>query len=385
MPLTRPTPESMDAADAPLFPTHRAQLWRTVQSTEIICLLIALLLTSMGMNGLMALTYSLAIGNLNAGLIHVGRFGLTRWQLRHGGVPSPAQREGWPGWGPMAGVIVLGVVVAYPLGSLLAEWLLGIEHAWTFSHLWAEWRAPLVISLFGAISATYYFHSRARLANAELALAQIGRQAAETQLRLLESQLEPHMLFNTLANLRALIAVDPARAQAMLDRMIDFLRATLNASRVGEHALADEFARIADYLALMQIRMGDRLQLALELPEALADARVPPLLLQPLVENAIKHGLEPQRAGGLLRVSADTPLPGVLRLCVADGGHGLQPQADAAPGGTRFGLAQVRERLHTLYGPQAQLALSPRPEGGTLACVQIPLRHAPAPAHRVPS
>src|SRR5690606_21211369 len=126
----------------------------------------------------------------------------------------------------------------------------------------------------------------------------------EARLKLLEAQLEPHMLFNTLANLRALIAVDPQRAQEMLDHMIAYLRATLDASRATSHPLAAEFERLRDYLALMAIRMGPRLAFQLELPPALAAQPVPTLLLQPLVENSIRHGLEPQVQGGRIKVTA---------------------------------------------------------------------------------
>ena len=142
-------------------------------------------------------------------------------------------------------------------------------------------------------------------------MTEAGHQAAEARLRLLEAQLEPHMLFNTLANLRALIGVDPQRAQTMLDHMIAYLRATLRASRADAdrpHTLQDEFARLQDYLELMAIRMGPRLQFALELPEALATQPVPPLLLQPLVENSIQHGLEPKVEGGRITVRASQEL-----------------------------------------------------------------------------
>ena len=186
------------------------------------------------------------------------------------------------------------------------------------------------------------------------------------------------MLFNTLANLRVLIALDPPRAQAMLDRLIAFLRATLEASRSGAHPLSAEFARLADYLALMQVRMGARLEVGLDLPPALAALPVPPLLLQPLVENAIKHGLEPKVEGGRLEVSARRE-GGRLLLAVRDSGVGLgaAPRED----GTRFGLAQVRERLATLYGPAARLTLEPAAdgEGGTLATIELPLDAAPPP------
>src|SRR5690606_22156517 len=134
-------------------------------------------------------------------------------------------------------------------------------------------------------------------AKARLEQEEAQRQASEARLRLLESQLEPHMLFNTLANLRALIGSDPPRAVEMLDRLNAFLRATLAASRSAagaqRHTLRDEFARLDDYLALMAVRMGPRLRVVLSLPEPLADCPVPALLLQPLVENAIRHGLEP--------------------------------------------------------------------------------------------
>jgi LytS/YehU family sensor histidine kinase len=180
------------------------------------------------------------------------------------------------------------------------------------------------------------------------------------------------MLFNTLANLRVLIGLDTQRAQAMLDRLIAFLRATLEASRVGRHPLRAEFARLNDYLELMRVRMGERLQSRLSLPDDLADAPVPPLLLQPLVENCIKHGLEPQLGGGRVEVSASRE-GGQLVLRVRDTGAG---RSSAAPPGTQFGLTQVRERLATLYGAHASLELcdAPDAEGGTLATLRLPLQ-----------
>jgi LytS/YehU family sensor histidine kinase len=179
------------------------------------------------------------------------------------------------------------------------------------------------------------------------------------------------MLFNTLANLRVLIGLDAAQAQAMLDRLIAYLRATLNASRLSSHPLATEFERINDYLALMAVRMGPRLQVQLNLPEALRHLPVPPLLLQPLVENAIQHGLEPKVAGGRLQVTASAQA-GQLQLQVRDTGLGL----GAVPSsGTGFGVQQVRQRLATLYGAQAQLHLQAAAdgEGGVLASITLPL------------
>jgi LytS/YehU family sensor histidine kinase len=178
------------------------------------------------------------------------------------------------------------------------------------------------------------------------------------------------MLFNTLANLRVLITLDPPRAQAMLDRLIAFLRSTLAASRAGTHTLADEFARLDDYLGLMAVRMGPRLACTLALPSDLTQHGVPALLLQPLVENAIRHGLEPKVEGGHIEVSAARDA-GRLRLAVRDSGVGWP--ATPREG---FGLAQVRERLATRFGATAQLEIGPAADGGTLATLTLPLEPA---------
>ncbi|MES1161940.1 MAG: histidine kinase, partial [Rhizobacter sp.] len=210
-----------------------------------------------------------------------------------------------------------------------------------------------------------------RSAYLERKMGEARKHADEARLKLLETQLEPHMLFNTLANLRALISVDPDRAQTMLDHMIAYLRATLDASRTTTHSPRAEFDRLQDYLELMSIRMGPRLKFDLQLPDELAQHPVPALLLQPLVENSIKHGLEPNVAGGRITVSAAQDGSDLV-LRVRDTGVGL---SDAASDGTRFGLVQVRERLATLYGPRAALSLQDAgdAEGGTLATIRLPL------------
>jgi LytS/YehU family sensor histidine kinase len=252
-----------------------------------------------------------------------------------------------------------------------------------------------VLSLVPGVVITYWFYSRETIATKEAAVLTAQRQAAEHQLKLLESQLEPHMLFNTLANLRVLIGIDPPRAQAMLDQMIAFLRATLTGSRAALHPVSAEFARLADYLALMQVRMGARLQTRFDLPADLADASVPPLLLQPLVENCIKHGLEPMVAGGRIDVSAacdgthlvltvrDTgaglPTSGAQDAGLQDAGLQDAGAQDPGSSSTQFGLAQVRERLATLYGAAASLDLhaAQDAEGGTVATLRLPLTTTP--------
>ena len=280
-----------------------------------------------------------------------------------------------PGWPPLAwtvGAVLLGTVLGYTLGGLLGNLLMGRGMLNPLSGLNSrQVLASLAFALVPGAIIVWYYHTRERLATAEAQAQNAQRLAAENQLRLLQSQLEPHMLFNTLANLRVLIALDPARAQTMLDRLIGFLRATLNASRLPLHPLSEEFARVDDYLALMTVRMDTRLQVQLHMPPELANVPVPPLLLQPLVENCIKHGLEPQVAGGRIEVKAASDGHQLL-LTVRDTGVGLDA---AATSGTRFGLSQVKERLHTLYGPAAGLniAAATDAEGGTLVSLHLPL------------
>ena len=318
------------------------------------------------------LIYSLCIGLSIQFLIEAGRYLGTAWQRRR----DPASvRHGslWPGWGWMGPWSVGAAVIGYFGGSLLADLLTGQHH--TRDPLGADLRPLsliLMLSLGFTVSTVYFFYSRGRLAALQAAAEAAQRSAAEAQLKLLQSQLEPHMLFNTLANLRVLIGADPVRAQTMLDRLIAFLRATLAASRSGSHALADEFARIDDYLALMAVRMGPRLAVRIELPDALRELSVPALLLQPLVENAIRHGLEPKVNGGRIEVSARRQ-DDALVLDVRDTGNGLA--TDPASDGSRFGLRQVRDRLAALYGARASLTLQAAQdaEGGVLASVRMPL------------
>ena len=323
------------------------------------------------------LIYSLCIGLSIQLLIEAGRYGLAAWLLRRGS-DSPSLREHWPGWKWMLPWCIGAALVGYFGGSLLADWLTGAQR--THSPFGSNLRALSLILMFSlgfTLAAVWFFYSRGRMLTLQAMTEAAQRSAAESQLKLLQSQLEPHMLFNTLANLRVLIGTDPARAQAMLDRLIAFLRATLAASRSGSHALADEFDRVGDYLALMAVRMGPRLRVQVNLPDDLRALPVPPLLLQPLVENSIRHALEPQVHGGRIDLSAARD-GDQLVLRVRDTGVGLAHVPPSS--GSKFGLRQVRERLATLYGARASLSLEDAPdaEGGTLATVRLPLGQSSA-------
>ena len=194
---------------------------------------------------------------------------------------------------------------------------------------------------------------------------------ADLRLGVLQAQVEPHFLFNTLASVRALVRQDPAQAEATLDALVDFLRATIPKLREdrGLHAtLGQQLALCSSYLALMQVRMGGRLTYDVRADEALRAAPFPPSLLITLVENAIKHGIEPRPGPG--RIEIDAVRDGdALRVQVRDDGAGLQPGLS-----TGVGLANVREQLAARYGARAAFVLSPAAEGrGVCAEIRVPL------------
>jgi hypothetical protein len=297
--------------------------------------------------------------------------GLTIWALIDGGRQMLAD-NGYPGTPAMAALVVGSVLVGYFGGSAMGDFLLGEAMLHGMSRSPSTMAGFFLMSLAAGGFGTYYLTSREQLASAKLAHEEAQRHAAEARLKLLETQLEPHMLFNTLANLRVLIGTDPERATDMLDRMVAYLRATLGASRATSHPLQAEFDRLRDYLELMAVRMGPRLRYTLDLPPELADLPVPPLLLQPLVENAIKHGLEPKVEGGSIAVSARRDGTHML-LTVQDTGVGLRTGHHTADG---FGVAQVRERLATTYGNQGAIELVAAHAGGTRATVTFPCQKA---------
>ena len=308
--------------------------------------------------------YSACIGTICWATIEFGRYLIP---LRHCH-PSANGLHGWPrGWRGLL-LTASGILAGFYLGDRLAFWLVGAAHDGSAGSP-RDSAMGLYITIVAGAVGSFYFHTRGKASAMAAQVAAAERDASEARLRLLQSQLEPHMLFNTLANLRALIGVDPPAAQHMLDRLNAYLRATLNASRATQHPLSAEFARLADYLELMALRMGPRLQVTLDLPDALADVPVPPLLLQPLVENAIQHGLEPRVPGGALTVRAWRQ-GDQLMLEVADTGVGFEP-ANVRP--DRFGLTQVRERVATAYRGAGKVEWHSAPGDGTQVRLALPL------------
>jgi signal transduction histidine kinase len=207
---------------------------------------------------------------------------------------------------------------------------------------------------------------RRRLGQQVAEQSALSAAALEARLAVLQAQIEPHFLFNTLANVRRLCEVDPERGRRMLGSLLDYLRAALPAMRRSSTALAQEFELVRAYLSVLQHRMGERLRFNVELSDRLADAPIPPLILPTLVENAIRHGLAPLPEGGTIRVSAVRE-DGQVIVRVADDGAGFQGAS-----GSGVGLANTRARLSALFGSAAGLSLQANRPRGVVAEVRLP-------------
>jgi len=234
---------------------------------------------------------------------------------------------------------------------------------------------PILFTVLVGGLGLHYYATREQLAKEAAARSEAQRLAVESQLRLLRAQLEPHMLFNTLANLRSLVREDVERAESMIDQLIVYLRSALAASQTESVALSREFAQLRAYLDIMSLRMGPRLAYRLDLPASLEGTTVPPMLLQPLVENAIKHGLEPKVGAGSIEVVARATTSGI-EIRINDSGLGLPAdeveEPAARPASTSYGLQHVRDRLQAVYGPAARLSLERRQPNGVSALVFFP-------------
>ena len=210
--------------------------------------------------------------------------------------------------------------------------------------------------------------TRAKVATATAAEESLKRQLVEAQLKMMQAQVEPHFLFNTLASVDYLIETDPRTASKMQKNLIQYLRAALPQMREGSTTLGKEVQLCRAFLEILKFRMEDRLQYTVIVPQGLQSAQFPPMMLQSLVENSIKHGLEPKPEGGSLTISADIA-NGRLRVTVADTGLGF---AVADQPGTGVGLANVRERLAALYGGAARLSIEANSPTGTIVTIEVP-------------
>ncbi len=209
--------------------------------------------------------------------------------------------------------------------------------------------------------------SAARAQEAERARARFVRHMEEAHLKMLQAQVEPHFLFNTLANVRELYEVAPSEADRMLDNLIRYFAAALPRMRDAESTLGQEAALTSAYLSIQRIRMGERLAFDIEIAEPLRNERFPPLMLLTLVENAIKHGLAPLPEGGAIRVTA-VGGAGMVQVRVADSGRGFMQSS-----GDGTGLANIRARLTAMYGDAGRLTLARNTPHGVVATVAVPI------------
>jgi signal transduction histidine kinase len=231
----------------------------------------------------------------------------------------------------------------------------------------------LVLALFGTkalMGGKKRAEVQAEAANASAEREALHRQVSEAKMQMMQAQVEPHFLFNTLASVEYLIETDPPRASAMQRSLIKYLRAVLPQMR--ETALVTNLGREADivkaYLDLLKMRMEERLTVDFQIPDGLRTAAFPPMMLQSLVENAIKHGLECKPEGGSLKVLGEV-VNNKLRVSVTDDGMGF----GAVPSdSTGLGLPSIRERLHLLHGDQAQLIIEPNSPSGVIAIIEVP-------------
>ena len=288
-----------------------------------------------------------------------------------------ARLQPWQRTAALLAVMLTGVFVGY----LVAFAILGKN----FAALLTKYpRAALGLLMIASIGCVIWFlimdgQSRRLRAEADAARNSESQQrltalARDAELRALQAQIEPHFLFNTLANVQALIDYEPQKAKLMLDAFIQHLRMSLDVSRQSHATLATELDFVKTYLQLLEIRMGGRLRYRLECSPEARDMPLAPLLLQPLVENAVKYGLEPKIDGGEIVVSAARDADGFV-VSVRDDGVGIGA-ASTAKAGAGTGMKNVRDRLASLYGDRATLNISAIDnvgggEHGTIATIRI--------------
>jgi len=254
------------------------------------------------------------------------------------------------------------------------------SQAHTFQIKWSIFKNLFLSSVVDDITGTYvpialvahavsYYRKFRRR---ELHSAKLETQLAKAHLQALKSHLQPHFLFNTMHSISALMLIDVKAADQMMARLSDLLRMSLESSGIQITCLSRELEFVTGYLEIEKVRLGDRLNVVFDVAAETLDAQVPSLLLQPLAENAIRHGISKLSSGGTIWVTASQDGRD-LSLRVRDNGPGMVQAADA-PSGTGLGLRTTRERLQTLYGNQQSFEIHDTPVGGVEVCVQIPFR-----------
>ncbi len=277
-------------------------------------------------------------------------------------------------WMSLFAVILAAVGCGVLIGMQTGRWILESLHlsgpAWPAKEI----VRTVLLALFLCAAGTYFCITRKRLRlrgesleKERIRRAEVEKEALEAKFRILQAQIEPHFLFNTLSNVVSLIDTDPARGKAMLLDLTRYLRTSLARTMPDKTTLNQEMQMISAYLNIQKIRMGERLSFSFDIPEDTGQLPLPPMLLQPLVENAVKHGLEPKIDGGKIDIRASRDR-GMLKIDVTDTGLGL---SSFNPGGV--GLRNVRERIELLYGDQGRFTLLENAPTGIQATIEVPI------------
>ncbi|MFO1310044.1 MAG: histidine kinase [Burkholderiales bacterium] len=307
-----------------------------------------------------------------------------------------------PFWHPFVTIQIYGFVIAYcvnvvrpwesgrpirtlaaavAVASIVGVVLVILVKGYSWTYVVAQHRTfvlNLVLAFFNGMAVSLIFHVRYAAAHAQTQLARaeaerhlLAKQAVEAELKLMQAQVEPHFLFNTLASVQFLTETDPPAAHRLLGHLIAYLRAALPQLRAASTTLGKELELCEPYLSILRTRIGARLAFAIDVPDELRSRPFPPNLLISLVENAVKHGIEPSADGGSIAIGARRDGDRLV-VEVLDTGRGAASEGATTAGGG-VGLANVRERLAALYGSRARFTLTPVEPRGTRAALEIPI------------
>ncbi len=272
-------------------------------------------------------------------------------------------------WTALAAGVLLAAALASSLqvgASIALRYFDSLPGAWDWAFVFSNQLNWLALVAVWRESLWQRRATLATLHESERRSVALAGHVAEAELQLLQAQIEPHFLLNSLANVRRLARLDAAAGKAMLADLLQYLQQTLPQLRAPDSTLAREAEVARAYLAVHKIRMGERLDVEFAIPAELGATPVPPLMLLTLIENALKHGLAPLPEGGRIRVAAE-PVGGAVSLSVADTGRGIVPGRGAGTG-----LANIRARLRTLHGQNASLGLQMNEPRGVVASIVLP-------------
>jgi LytS/YehU family sensor histidine kinase len=275
---------------------------------------------------------------------------------------------------------VVHLVAAVAVGTCLGMLLVIVLKGYTIEHIRSTLKLFGLTLMTGFVNGVFvglFFLIKFREARAEAALLKaqasqhlLSKQAIETELKLMQAQVEPHFLFNTLASVQYLIDTDPPQAAKLLGHLLAYLRAALPQLRTASTALGKEVEMAEAYLNILKMRMGPRLEFRVDVPDTLREVAFPPGLLISVVENAIEHGLQAQAQGGSVAIAAQR-IDDRLQVTVTDTGGGVTSQSPKGSG-RGIGLSNVRERLAALYGARGRFALENASPRGARAIIEIP-------------